>query len=254
MPTIQEIQALANGQNPTINSQMTGAQTIVVQNNNGINGINDGSCLSCDDNAPCEVRPTQAVAFDNGSFSLANQYKNRFNIIGGEAISHLTFMSNLTAQNITHLPRLAPLITPNFFTAGVGGTVNGSATAEPVQEQNLILAGGAVACRIVVNYNSSLVANAGLNDLLITQFKLPIGINNSVVSSTEYTPFCDSCFTNNNGSRTTHTYTGNFPTTFREGFDFTVPPFSNFTAEITYGIVNLSNALASTPATQWGAC
>lgn len=245
MPTIQDLQNLAAGNTVPFTGVAGTTQTVIVTNQNQTNG----GCLPCDDVAPCEVRATQAVAFDNGSITLNSAAKNRYDVVVGAEARHLTFLSNLGQLDVPDYPRLATIITPNGFSGGV--TVNGLANATPIAETNKILAGGAIVAQILVNYDNTLPANAGLNNLLITQFHIPVGIRNSVITITEYTPFCDFCVTTNNSARTTHAYTANFVTSFRDGFDIFAPALSVFTFELCYSMINLPNTLAATALNQW---
>lgn len=270
MPTIEQLRQLSMGVTFTGNGAPNAQQTVVVQTTNN---NNDGSCLGCDE-ATCEVTPTEAVILDNASFLRTNATKVRWDIDRTASTvaetQHLTLMSRRGPDNFSGFPSMeadfmpalgwvttsvdpdgaGPLPPIPAYTAD-GSTIDGDPAGPIVWQHNLILEGGAVLGGAIVRFDNTVVANAALEGMNITLGHLPVDNNNSIITTTVYDPFCDFCTSNNAGNFTTHRYTFNGPTTFRDFVDFEIPNDSVFTLELCYGIINLPNTAAAPANKQW---
>lgn len=245
MATIQEINALAMGQRNFASAVApgNGSQTIVVSNGPSA----DGTCLPCED-ASCEVVPTVATTFDNGSLRTATGTKVRFSVVSSQDDRHLDFFPNFSLGDETVYSLAYPgigIITPNAY-AAAGFLVNGIANAAPVAAFNRHLAGGYVVSKLTIQYTDDNNASG----IVVTAFRFPAKPQDSVQLSDAYTPFCDACFTANNSGKVTNTYTINTGASFRSGIDLFVPATSTFTVELCLSIINLPNTQAAPAGTQ----
>lgn len=268
--TIEQLRQLSLGFTP-VTPNVNGQQTVIVQS-----APNDQSCLGDCDAPSCSVTPTEAVILDNGSFVRTNASKLRWAIDRTASIvaeiQHLTLMSNRGPENFNDYPSMFPDFMPAFGyfsnTPGVdidpgagvsllisyapdGSTINGDPGGPIVSQLNKVLSGGAILGGVTVRFDNTIAANAALSNMNITLGHLPVDTNNAVVVTTVYDPFCDFCTSNNAGDFTTHRYTFNGPTTFRDFVDIEIPNDSVFTLELCYGIINLPNTAAAPASKQW---
>lgn len=110
MATLQDLQALSQGQSLVPVSNNT--QTIVVQNQN-----NGGGCLPCNDDV-CEVDATQAVTLDAGRFTrTTGKLRLTYDTTGAEDPTleqNIVLFSDFSAGDSVNFPRLAGLILPVY--------------------------------------------------------------------------------------------------------------------------------------------
>lgn len=253
MPTINDLQNLANGFAPT--GSVGGSSQIIVTNNTDSNA---GVCLPCTDSV-CSVTPTQAITMDLSKFNAASGTKVRLDIRNTGVAANLTFLSNYVQSTIGAIPGLFPLVIPNAF-AGTLVTVNGAADAGFAQQLNQILSMGSLWSGATMRFENT-PANAGLENLNFTLFSIPVDPRDSIETDIVYDPFCDACFSTNNGNFTTHKYIFNAPITYRNGINILIPAGNpvgtgngpvSFILEICYGAIAIPNGQMDIAANQMG--
>lgn len=170
----------------------------------------------------------------------------------GTIIIAVTDANNATISTLANVTGAVTVVFNNPMGASQNGAlINGEVGGPLIAQLNKILSGGSVIGAITVRFDNSVAANAALGSLPITLFHLPVDSNDTVINTTIYDPFCDFCATTNTGTFTTHRYTFNGPTTFRDGVDIEIPDNTFGTLEICYGIINLPNTMADTAQHQW---
>lgn len=252
MASINDLQSLANGMAFAGASSPGASQVIVTTPIDNSNGM----CIPCED-AGCSVSQTQAVTMDLGQINARGGTKLRLDVVNGTSNpSNLTFLSNFGRDEATSFDysSLDPIFYPNAF-QDILFTVNGDGNAQPVSQINKVLAGGSVISKVTIQFDNTLPGNAGLQNLALTLFHIPVDPRNSLITDIVYDPFCDACFTTNNGNFTTHAYTINAPITFRDGLNILVPGVgelpTTFRLELCYGIIDIPNTQADTAGHQW---
>jgi hypothetical protein len=267
--TQEQITALANGM--AVGS-VSGNSTPTIIVNQG-NGSNPQNCLSCDD-ASCEVTPSTAVAMDLGSFKFSQGAKVRFNRIfnnSGSAVSLPLFASwtfgipqqidrtrfpgavpNLDA--ITGIPAVNLGPPPFVEISDIPGFSIDGQGIRPMQYMATILSGGAVVASVVLQADTAQGVGTANSEFINANLELihyPVDFHNPAVSRVVYDPFCDACFTQNNGTTVTHRYTVSAPITWRDGLNIIVPDgASNVVVEFCFAIIDVPNTNADNASKQ----
>lgn len=224
-------------------------QTVVVTNQN-----DNGACLPCEESG-CTILPTEATVIDNGAFIPSSNTKVRYRIQNTSATTafHVTFLSNFRASDTNAMSAVygtPGVMFPSAFDTALVLT-NGVVHAYQVDVANgQTVWGGSIISEIMVQFTSGSAAE----NIEVKTFRLPVKVTNPPIIDTVYEPFCDACFTTNNGTTTTHRYRMQAPTTSRHGVDVTAPAGSDFILELCYAIINLPNTAGSSAARQMANC
>lgn len=249
--TQAEIQALAAGNRAAVGTSVSNPPTIIVQNSQGPDG-----CVTCDD-AFCDVVPSTAVAIDLGAFKYTQAAKIRFSVgnTGGSAVL-IPFAANWRTGDPEFMDP-GRFVTPglhNALEASVAGfSVDGQGT-RPIRFTDLVLTGGTVLAKVTLQANTALgtgTANSDFVNQSVLALHYPIDFHLPAVERIIYEPFCDACSVNNNGTITTHTYTGALPITWRDIVLLSVPAgTASATIELCFAIIDVPNTNADSATKQ----
>lgn len=223
---------------PIVSPGVGAGSTIIVQNATADNGA---GCLSCDEGA-CQVTPTNAVVFDNGSLKGASSSKIRMSFDIGTTAEHLTFMSNLGVNDVINFAGVTGIINPNIMLDATSH-LNGIAAGAVVGRLNKTLAGGYVIASLILRFNNTIAANALLNDDIVKAFHFRARPEETPIITSEYGPFCDACFTSTNGDFSTHNYNLSTGVSFRDGVDILLGAGTSGIIELCLAGINLPNTL-----------
>lgn len=201
------------------------------------------SCLPCNEDL-CSIAPTTSTNFDLGKVQNGNLSTIRLRTINGSDVdSHMTLNLGLTKSSFAAVdnPVLDAVVTPNAFSQAAF-TVNGFANAGIVSGLNTIALGYSL-CNITIQGLSTNAANveffnSGFN--LIHQ-SVRDGSGDSIEIFSEYTPFCQACFNNNNGDMSTFSYTGPFKVGSYDSIDFFVPAGANLVIQLGFSTLGIGN-------------